>query len=381
MPSHAATKATNLFREQFGGEPDVLVRSPGRVNLIGDHTDYNDGFVLPMAIDRALWIAARRRADRTVHVTTEDAPEAVLDLDHLEHRRGEWTEYVIGVAWSLAAGGHHTPGWEGALASDIPIGAGLSSSAALELAVSRVFAVLSGSSWEAAAVAQLAQRAENEWVGMACGIMDQLVVATAEEGAALLIDCRSLVRTPVPMPGGVSVLIVDSGTRRSLVESAYNDRRAACERAAAVLGVVALRDVDLGAVERAPLDAVTMRRARHVVEENRRVLDFAGHLRRGDVIAAGGLMTASHASLRDDFEVSTPALDALATALVASDGCFGARLTGAGFGGCLVALAASDAATSVATGILAHAARLGLHDASAFTSLPAGGVEVVERRG
>ncbi len=375
--SDAATAAIALFRSRFAGEPEVLVRSPGRVNLIGDHTDYNDGFVLPMAIDRALWIAARRRDDRTLRVATEGAPAAVLDLDRVEHRAGEWTEYVMGVAWSLSASGHPTPAWEGAVASDIPIGAGLSSSAALELGAARVFVALADSSWDGAVMAQLAQRAENQWVGMACGIMDQLVVSTAEEGAALLIDCRSLVRTPVGLPDGVSVLIVDSGTRRSLVDSAYNERRAACERAAAALGVAALRDADLAGVAGVALDAVTLRRARHVVEENRRVLEFADRLRRGDLVAAGRLMTESHASLRDDFEVSTPVLDELAAALDATEGCFGARLTGAGFGGCLVALVTPAAAGSVADAVRARAGQLGLDEASAFTSLPAGGVEVV----
>jgi galactokinase len=291
----AAERAVALFRSCYGGDPEIVVRSPGRVNLVGDHTDYNDGFVLPMALDRALWVAARGRSDHTLRITSESEAAAVIHLDHPEHRRGQWTEYVVGVAWSLAAARHPTPGWEGAVASDVPVGAGLSSSAALELAVARMFAAFSGSPWDGIAMARAAQRAENEWVGMACGIMDQLIVATAEEGTALLIDCRTLERAAVPLPADVDVLVVDSGTRRSLVASAYNERRSACERAAATLGVAALRDADLAAVEGAPLDAVTLRRARHVVEENRRVLELVERLRTGDVVVAGRLMLESHA--------------------------------------------------------------------------------------
>ncbi len=370
-------RALSLFREVHDGEPDVVVRSPGRVNLIGDHTDYNDGFVLPMAIDRALWIAARRRVDRSVHVVTEGAGVAVIDMDRMVHRRGHWTDYVTGVAWSLEASGHPISGWDGAVASDVPVGAGLSSSAALELGVARVFATYASGRWDAEAMARMAQRAENEWVGMACGIMDQLVISAAIEGAALLIDCRSLERRAVSLPGEVGVLIVDSGMRRSLVDSAYNERRAACERAAAVLGVAALRDADLSMIEAAELDSTTLRRARHVVRENQRVVDFAASVTAGDATAAGGLMLESHASLRDDFEVSIPEVDRLVGLTAATDGCFGARLTGAGFGGCIVALVAAEAADEVEASVVARAPDLGLTDVAAFSSLPTAGVDIV----
>jgi len=373
-----AARAVALFRSVHGGDPDLVVRSPGRVNLIGDHTDYNQGFVLPMAIDRALWIAARRRDDDLLRVVAEGAAPAELDLTRLAHRPGEWAEYVAGVAWSLAEDGHVLGGWDGAVASDVPIGAGLSSSAALEVGVARVFAEFTGGAWDPVAMALAARRAENVWVGMACGIMDQLVVAAAVEGSALLIDCRSLERRPVSLPAAVTVLVIDSGTRRSLVNSAYNERRAACDRAAAALGVDALRDADLGDIAAAgDLDIVTRRRARHVVEENHRVIAFATALGAGDVIEAGRLMGESHASLRDDFEVSTPVLDRLVVAVGAVDGCYGARLTGAGFGGCVVALAASDRLREVTSAVLAAGASLDLGGVAVYPSQPAAGAGVV----
>ena len=226
------------------------------------------------------------------------------------------------------------------MASDVPIGAGLSSSAALELATARAFAAVSGIDWDAGAMARLAQLAENRWVGVNCGIMDQMISAAGEEGHAVLIDCRSLKTRPVPLPRGTVVVILDTATRRGLVDSAYNERRRQCEAAAAFFGVPALRDVAQGAFERAAgeLDETTARRARHVVCENARTLVAAEAMRAGSPAALGALMNASHASLRDDFEVSSPALDAMVEIARAQRGCHGARMTGAGFGGCAVAL-------------------------------------------
>ena len=245
-----------------------------------------------------------------------------------------------GVAWALQEADLSLRGWQGVMAGDVPIGSGLSSSAALELAVARAFQAVSAFTWGAATVARLAQRAENEWVGMNCGIMDQMISAAGVAGSALLIDCRSLETRQVPLPPESVVVVMDSMTRRGLVDSAYNERRAQCEAAARHFGVRALRDVDeVGfAARAAQLDGLTRRRARHVIAENARTLAAADAMLAGDAGRLGVLMNASHDSLRDDFEVSTDALNALVDSARRQPGCFGARLTGAGFGGCAVAL-------------------------------------------
>jgi galactokinase len=334
------------FEACFGGPPEWVALAPGRVNLIGEHTDYNDGFVLPMAIDRGVWVAGRSRADGTVSVYSlyfDDRRE--FELDELSRHGDEWIEYVRGVAWALRERGHALAGWEGVTAGDVPVGAGLSSSAAVEMATARAFFASSGFAWDAREMAQVGQRAENEWVGVNSGIMDQMISASGVEGHALLIDCRSLETRAVPLPRGTSVVILDTSTRRGLVDSAYNERRAACEAAAAFFGVPALRDVDVPTLEAraAAMDPVALRRARHVVTENARTLEAAGAMARGDAAAMGRLMNASHASLRDDFEVSRKELDVIVELAQAHGGCHGARMTGAGFGGCAVALVEKDA--------------------------------------
>jgi galactokinase len=318
-----------------------VARAPGRVNLIGEHTDYNDGFVLPMAIDRAVWIALRPRTDGRVHVHSLDYGEVCeFDLGHLASTGTQWIDYVQAVAWVLQKRDRDLRGWEGVAAGDVPIGAGLSSSAAIELAAARAFAALSGMPWSAREMALAAQRAENEWIGVQCGIMDQMISASGEEGHALLIDCRSLETRSVPVPAECAVVVMDTSTRRGLVDSAYNDRRAHCEMAAAMLEVPALRDVDLPTFNaRADrLEPLIRRRARHVVTENARTLQAAAALERGDAAEMGSLMNASHASLRDDFEVSRRELDVMVELAQAHPACHGARMTGAGFGGCAVAL-------------------------------------------
>lgn len=329
------------FEKHFSTPPDWVVRAPGRVNLIGEHTDYNDGFVLPMAIDRAVWIALRPRSDRQVLVHSLDFNEmAAFGLDDLQRGGSGWKEYLQGVAWVLQAVGHKLHGWEGVLAGDVPLGAGLSSSAALELAVARAFAVVSDLPWDAAAMARCGQRAENEWVGVRCGIMDQMISAAGRAGHALLIDCRSLHVEAVPFPAKTAVIVLDTATRRGLVDSAYNERRSQCEAAAHAFGVAALRDVSVArfASECERLDDLTRRRARHVVTENERTLQAAEAMRRGDGVAVGHLMNASHASLRDDFAVSSRELDVMVTCGREHPACLGIRMTGAGFGGCAVAL-------------------------------------------
>jgi galactokinase len=346
----------DAFTRRFGRPPRFVARAPGRVNLIGEHTDYNDGFVLPMAIDRATWIALGPRDDRRVRLRSVLFDEEVeIDLDHLVRGGPGWAEYVKGVAWALLDSRQALRGWDGVVAGDVPLGAGLSSSASFELCAARAFAAASGLEWDAKTMAVRAQRAENEWVGMKCGIMDQLVSAAAEEGSALLIDCRSLETTPVPLPEDVAVVVLDTSTRRGLVESAYNERRAQCEAAARILDLPALRDVALarliaGAVR---LDGTTLRRARHVVTENERTLRAVEALRRGDVPALGEILDASHESLRDDFEVSSPALDAIVSCARQHPACYGARMTGAGFGGCAVALVRAGQTEPFLTRVLA----------------------------
>lgn len=369
---------TDAFARYWGGAPTFIVRAPGRVNLIGDHTDYNDGFVLPMAIDRAAWIALRPRSDRVVWLTSLDFHEtAELHLDDLHNEQAGWSEYVKGVAWALQARGYLLHGWEGVLIGDVPIGAGLSSSAALEIAAARAFQLVGGWAWDAAAMALAAQAAENQWVGMNCGIMDQLISAAGVAGHALLIDCRSLAVQPVPLPPDTAVVVLDTATRRGLVDSAYNARRSQCEAAARSFGVSHLRDVDLPTLmARADaLDPVVLRRARHVVGENARVLAAVRAMQAGDAVTLGALMDAGHASLRDDFEVSSPALDAMVAQARRHVGCYGARLTGAGFGGCAVALVGATAVRSfVAEVSAAYTAETG-HIPAVYVCRPMAGAE------
>jgi galactokinase len=318
------------------------------VNLIGEHTDYNDGFVLPVAIDRELWVAASARDDGRVVAVSEDMDDVVdLDLTRFEHRASGWGGYLQGVAWALHAEGYDLRGWDGAVASDVPVGAGLSSSAALELACLRTFQATAGLPWDPVRMAALARRAENDWVGVASGIMDQMVCAAGRADHALLLDCRSLSTTHVPLPAGYEVVILDTGTRRQLADSAYNDRQAVCTDAARTLGVPSLRDATEEML--AGLDGTTLRRARHVIGENARTLAAAEALRTGDVATVGRLMADSHRSLRDDFEVSSAALDAIVHAAGQAPGCVGARMTGAGFGGCAVALVEAASADAFAT--------------------------------
>lgn len=336
------------FEQHYGAKPAYVVRAPGRVNLIGDHTDYNDGFVLPMAIDRAVWMAIRPRDDGRVHVLSLDFDDTfAFALDAMQKADTSPAEYVKGTAWALQNAGYSLTGWEGVMQGDVPIGAGLSSSAALELATAAAFAAVSGFEWHAAQMAQLAQKAENQWVGMNCGIMDQMISAAGEAGHALLIDCRSLDTYPAPLPEGTAVVVLDTGTRRGLVDSAYNERRAQCEAAARNFGVPALRDVTMTMFEArsSELDDLTRKRARHVISENDRTEQARIVMDKGDAAAMGALMNASHISLRDDFEVSSDALNAIVECAQGHAACYGARMTGGGFGGCAVALVRADRVT------------------------------------
>jgi galactokinase len=317
---------------------DRAFRAPGRVNLIGDHTDYNDGFVLPAAVELQCVVDYGVSSDGLVRLRSTDAGGVVeLPADGSEEPsevEPRWGRYAAGVLRTLAELGRPPVGLDGVVSSTVPLGAGLSSSASLEVAVA--LALCDAAQLELALLdlARACQRAEQIATGVPSGIMDQLASLAGRRDHALLIDCRSLDIEPIPVPAELAVLVVHSGVSRALAGSAYAERRRDCERIAARLGVPALRDATLEQVADEP-------RARHVVSENARVLEAARALRSGDVDALGPLLAASHASLRDDFEVSTPELDALVEALVEA-GALGARLTGAGFGGSVVALAGQD---------------------------------------
>ncbi|MDZ7703522.1 MAG: galactokinase [Trueperaceae bacterium] len=373
-------RVRQVFTERFGDAPSALVRAPGRVNLIGEHTDYNDGFVLPIAIDRAVWFAVRPRDDGRVRVYSLDYDqETRFGLASFEKTSDAWDEYLKGTAWALQQAGHTLRGFDGVLSGDVPHGAGLSSSAALELATARVFAHLSSIDWHPATMARLAQQAENDWVGVNCGIMDQLASAAGREGHALLIDCRNLETEAVPLPSNTAVVVLDTGTRRGLVGSAYNDRRQQCDQAAEALDVQALRDVTVEALEQHAdtLPALTYRRARHVVGENRRVLEATDAMRRHDPVTLGKLMDASHDSLRDDFEVSSDALNIMVTCAQQQPGCYGARMTGAGFGGCAVALVDVDAVDAFTEAVVSAYKEKSDNDPEVYVCHASDGADVV----
>ncbi len=308
---------------------------------------------MPLAINRHTWIALRPRTDRLVVLHSMDHDQTTtFDLDKLEKDKG-WQEYPKSVAWALQEADYKLTGWEGTTICDVPLGAGLSSSASYELAVAAAFAAVSGFPWDAPKMAQLSQKAENQWVGVNCGIMDQMISAVGQEDHAVLIDCRSLETTPLPLPNGTSIVILDTATRRGLVDSAYNERREQCEEAAGLFGTKMLRDVDSAALAEkvSRLSEVTLRRARHVITENERTLQAAEAMKQGDATALGQLMNKSHNSLRDDFEVTNHELNIMVDISQNNPGCFGARMTGAGFGGCAVALVESERAREFVTAV------------------------------
>lgn len=350
-------RARAAYRAAFGTEPTLFARAPGRVNLIGEHTDYNDGFVLPCAIDRDTVVAAGPAGDGMLRAVAADFDHAI-DRSPLSASFARaphaWADYVRAVSCVLAEDGVALPGARLAIAGDVPLGSGLSSSAALEIAVGEALAALAGAAIDPTRLAQLAQQAENAHVGTQCGIMDQLIATRAREGHALLIDCRSLDCTPVALPEGVAVVIAHSGVRHAHAEGEYNHRRQQCEAAAAHYGVKALRDLDPATLEakRQGLDDVPFRRARHVVTENARTRSAETALAAGNLEEMGDLMRASHASMRHDFEITVEAIDRLAgimNAAIGTEG--GARMTGGGFGGCVVGLVAQDRSDGVLAAI------------------------------
>jgi galactokinase len=380
-------RACKRFDERFGAAGRRVAAAPGRVNLIGEHTDYNDGFVLPMAIGRAAVVVFRPRDDRLLRgYSVAFDEEQQLALDSLTPPGGSsWISYVAGVAWAFASEGLPTQGLDIVVDGDVPIGAGLSSSAALELATARALAETAGVAWDAVRMAKLGQKAENGYVGMNCGIMDQFASAACEEGKALLLDCRSLETQPVPVPASAAVVVMDTGARRQLAGSAYNDRRAACERVVAVMSrsrreVRALRDVSMSQLEaaRASLDPTDFQRASHVVPENTRPVELAKAFAKDDLALAGRLMNDSHSSLRDLYAVSSEELDLITEIARRQPSCYGARMTGAGFGGCAVALVDASAVEAFAAAVLpAYKARIDL-PAALYPCRPEAGARLLE---
>ncbi len=343
LSSDLLSRVRMQFQASFAMEPALTVQAPGRVNLIGDHTDYNDGFVLPCAIDYQTIVCASARDDGRVQVVAVDfdcaTDEFSLDAEIVHHPNAQWANYIRGVVKYLQARGP-IGGANLAIGGNVPIGAGLSSSASLEVAVGTAFNHLYRMGLTPTELALNGQQAENQFVGCNCGIMDQLISAEGRAGNALLIDCRSLALKPVALPEGVAVMIVNSNVKRGLVDSEYNTRRSQCEEAARYFGVKALRDVTVKQLQQADgLDPLTLRRARHVVTENARTEEAAEVLARGDLKQMARLMADSHASMRDDFEITHPAVDHLVALIKDAVGeAGGVRMTGGGFGGCVVAL-------------------------------------------
>ncbi|WAS90727.1 galactokinase [Nannocystis punicea] len=343
----------DVFAELYGHSSETCASAPGRVNLIGDHTDYNGGFVLPTALPQRTRVQLRGRDDRRVRAASAQRPGVVGYELGAEHKTGGWLDYVQGITTILAAEGRPLAGFELYVDSDVPVGSGLSSSAALEVALLRGLRKLLSLGLDDDVVAALAHRAETEFVGAPVGIMDQLVCSKGDESTALFIDTRSLVVEPIALPPDLGLVVIDSGVPHDHSTGDYRKRRAECEQAAALLGVWQLRDVEAGDPRIAGLPEPLARRTRHVVEENQRVLDAVRALSAADLPALGRLFDESHRSMRDDFEVSLPAIDLLVALARRHPAVLGARLTGGGFGGAVVILTLRAHTAAVALDVVA----------------------------
>lgn len=347
-PAADASRVAGQFRDWYGTQPEGVWHAPGRVNLIGEHTDYNEGWVLPFALDRGVVAAAARRRGGVLAIRSRQEPGGVeTELASLTPGSvSGWAAYPAGVAWALRDAGHRAGGASLAIDSDLPQGAGLSSSAALECATALALTSLYGLTVARGELAALARRAENEMVGVPSGIMDQSASLLSQAGHALLLDCRSGETSRVPFDppaAGLCLLVIDTRVRHDLSDGRYSLRRQECEQAARALGVPSLRDASDPSQLPGIGDPVLARRARHVLSDNRRVLETVALLRAGDLAGMGALLTASHASLRDDFEISWPQADAAVEAACQA-GALGARMVGGGFGGSVIALAEADGA-------------------------------------
>jgi galactokinase len=364
-------RADQAYRERFGGGADLVASAPGRINLIGEHTDYNGGFVLPCAIDRRIAVA----------VGSGEGGLYSADFDELRRageKDGSWADYPRGVAWAMGEAGHGVGGFRAAFAGNVPLGSGLSSSAAIEAATALALDALFGFGIGRTDLALICQRVENDYLGVASGIMDQYASLLCQAGAALLVDCRSLEARSVPLDlaaAGLALVVCDTRVERGLADTGYNDRRAACERAASTLGIEELRDATPGDLDR--LSGEELRRARHVVSENARVIEAVEALENSDFDEFGRLMYYSHASLRDDYEVSTPELDTFVET-ARERGAKGARLTGAGFGGCAIALVPEGLTDEVRESCAQAFAERGFEKPAFYEFIPAEGAEVAD---
>ncbi len=377
------------FSGRFGRMPKVS-RAPGRVNLIGEHTDYNEGLVMPAALEFATLVAAAPRGDRRIRVYSmimDETHEFDLDAPSAGGRH-EWSDYVFGVAVMLEASGRRLAGADLVVFTDVPLGSGLSSSAALEVSVAHALLTASGLPFEPIEIAKICQRAENDYVGMRCGIMDQYVSACGVAGNALLIDCRSLESRAVPIAPNLRLVIANSNVRHQHAGGEYNARREACEEGVRLLRpylgpIAALRDVTPADLKRhrRVLPDVVYRRCRHVVTENARVLDAERALKAGDFAACGKAMNASHASMRDDFEITCPEIDVLAGLAQGEPGVYGSRMTGGGFGGCTVSLVEKDAAERVSKHIIERYPVATGREADVFVCSPSAGAGLAPLEG
>jgi galactokinase len=363
-------KAARAYGTRFGEAPELVASAPGRINLIGEHTDYNGGFVLPCAVGRRVAVAAGRGGGELYSTNFDETRPMGGERD------SSWADYPRGVVWAFGEEGHEAGDFRAAYAGDVPLGSGLSSSAAIEAATALALDALFGLGVGRKELAVLCQRAENDFVGVQSGIMDQYASLLCEEGSALLVDCRSLEAESVPLDlekVSLTLLVCDTRVERGLADTGYNDRRAACERAAGILGVEQLRDA--GVEDLARLSGEELKRARHIVTENARVLEAVQALRSEDFPELGRLMYASHASMRDDFEISTRELDAFVE-LAEAAGAHGARLTGAGFGGCAIALVRSGDAEALTRDVSRAFAQRGFEEPVFYEFVPAAGAEV-----
>jgi len=363
-------KAAQAYRTEFGEDPELVASAPGRINLIGEHTDYNGGFVLPCAVGRRVAVAAAAGGGELYSTNFEETHPMSGEKD------SSWADYPRGVVWAFGEEGRKVGNFRAAYAGDVPRGAGLSSSAAIEAATALALDALFGLGLDRKDLAVLCQKAENEFVGVQSGIMDQYASLLCEEGSALLVDCRSLEAESVPLDltgSGLALLVCDTRVERGLADTGYNDRRAACERAARTLGVEQLRDA--GVEDLGRLSGEELRRARHIVTENARVLEAVEALRTEDFRELGHLMYQSHASMRDDFEISTRELDAFVE-LAEAAGALGARLTGAGFGGCAIAVVRTGDTGALARDARETFAGRGFEEPVFYEFVPAAGAEV-----
>lgn len=378
------SKVTTGFAEAFSTPAEFVIKAPGRVNLIGEHTDYNDGFVLPCAIEYATLVAVSARTDNLINVIALDysgeSDQFNLDepIEFIDSKM--WANYVRGVVSELIKRGHSLQGCNIAITGNVPQGAGLSSSAALEVGIADSFNQLCKLEISKQDLALISQAAENNFVGCACGIMDQLISASGKDGKALGIDCRTLELTDVSIPSGMTILMVNSNVKRGLVDSEYNTRRQQCEQAAKFFGVSHLRDVSVTEFEanKHALDPLVAKRAEHVIYENQRTLDAMAAFNHSDITLISQLMRQSHESMKSLFAITTPQIDFLVDLIHAEIGdTGGVRMTGGGFGGCIVALVADDAVNGVIALIEKnYHKQTGLHE-SIYSSRPVKGVALV----